>query len=915
MKPIIIPILIMLVLSFTSACMALPARDTDLSPSKEGMTEDSKYIPGKIYVKFNEGQRVTYESDVTKAINNLERKNSELAPTFNVKKVFNAYPEYKNYDLKKQFGLDRWVMIDISKEADVKEEAKKWAELPEIESAEPVVRARLTKIPNDPDLNLQWQHNNLGENPPGTIDADMDTIEAWDIEEGSEILVATTEFVEWYHEDLVDNIWQNLNEDADQDGRVLEWDGNLGRYIFDPDDIDGQDGTEWNNYQDNGYADDFIGWNFMEDTNNPSSESTQDGHGTATSGCMAATTNNSIGVAGTCWNCKLVAVSSLSDFVDEEGMEYAIDNGVKVISRSYHSGPEYNIIEYGESQGTIFISSAGNDHSPEVNEGCINEKVLCVSATDPDDKLASFTSYGAEVDIGAPGIYIHTLTHSNGYTSFGGTSASTPLVSGIVALIKSKNPNLSNPEIISIIQSSGDQFNNPLHYAGNGRINANMALKFTDGSLRYGSFPVALIDAKQTGMQDGDLAINGTANSPNFSHYEVWATSSNQAAVKRKLVIRSYAPVDDGTLGTLEGDLIDLINTTITLKVFDGNRQIATDTYKKEDVEVVLSNKFSERGIEENGNRQYDYLAINTSVYVENGGEYQALSFLTPEDEEETIDMVYETVYLEPGMNDIEIRFTGYKIFHSEKNGPYSMPEFHLSAGGEIADNFRGDFLTKNYRYTHFENIEYEDTIFNFINGMEGGEMILRYLEINNSIIEDYFRWAFGSIQATMEEIANVTIATHQIIDEHGNIEFFGTKFKGSEYEEEMNVTSHYEVYYPDEPHIGKLRLYSVLANQPHWEFDESGVEVRIQYDDFQGNRNMKWKIYSCADYSYGDLSCAETWREVPGNATIVEGNMTSLSISAETEFKEAFALGYKIGKPSYLPNVMEMGDILDDPL
>ena len=156
MKPIIIPILIILVLGFTSACMALPSDETDFSP-KEG---DSKYIPGKIYVQLSEGQSVTYEDDANRAINRIESENPDLTKSSNVKKLFNAYPEFKNYDLKKQFGMDRWVVIEMPNDADVIEESRKWARLAEVESAEPVVRARLTKIPNDPDLELQWQHNN-----------------------------------------------------------------------------------------------------------------------------------------------------------------------------------------------------------------------------------------------------------------------------------------------------------------------------------------------------------------------------------------------------------------------------------------------------------------------------------------------------------------------------------------------------------------------------------------------------------------------------------------------------------------------------------------------------------------------------------------------------------------------------------
>jgi hypothetical protein len=914
MKHIITPFLIILLLGLTSACSALPIKEADLSPNLESMG-DSKYIPGKIYVKFTEEQKITYEKDVKTLVNRLERESPQLTNSIESKKLFNAYPGFKNYELKKQFGLDRWIIIDIPRSIDVEEEAMKWAELEEVESAEPIIRARLTEVPNDPMLELQWQHNNLGENPPGVPGADLDSLKAWNLEIGSGVLVATTEFVEWYHEDLVDNVWQNLNEDADRDGHVLEWDENSERYIFDPDDIDYQDGTEWNGYQDNGYADDFVGWNFIDGTNNPSTESSQDGHGTATSGCLAATTNNSIGVSGTCWNCKLIAISSLNGFVDEQGIEYAVDNGVQVISRSYHSGPENDLVNYGESQGTLFVSSAGNDHSPEVNEGCINEKVLCVSATNPYDELASFTSYGAEVDIGAPGIYVYTLTHTNGYTSFGGTSASTPLVSGVVGLIKSLNPNLSNPEIISIVQSSGEPFNNPAHYAGNGRINANTALTLTKKTLRAGSFPIALIDAKQTDMDDGNLAIIGTATSPSFSHYELWQ-STEKPEVKPRLIYRGYTEVENGILGTLVGTLPEIINSTITLKVYDSYRQIAKDTYKKEDNGIVLSKKFSERGIYADGDKEYDYLSINTSAYIQEEGNYTLLAYLALEDGMELIDNLYETRYLEEGMNDIEVFFDGYKIFHTGINGPYSMSGFALNKdGGEIGDSFYGNFYTADYDYTKFENIIYHDPMFYFVNGDINGDSILRYLEINNPVIDDFFRWAFGSIPATMEEIADIIIATYQIIDEQNNIEFFGTKFKESQYEEEMSITSHYEIYYPDERRIGKLRLYSVMANQPHWEFDESKVEPKIQYDDFLGNPRLNWKIYSCEDYNYEELKCDLPWREIPANASITIGDLTSLSISAETEFKEAFALGHRVGKPPEHPEIMEMSDILDPPL
>jgi len=885
-----IPVLIILVIS---SCQA------QNSPE---ITQEEKYLPGILYIKFAENQNVLYEDDAKTIINSLENKNSDLSKSKKIEKLFSANPSQKNYNLKKQFGLDRWVKIEISKDLNVIEEAEKWSNLKEVEEAKPVIKTELTQTPNDPFLELQWQHNNNGINPPGQPDADMDTLEAWDIEKGEEIIIATTEYIQWDHEDLVNNIWQNLGEDIDGDGAVLEWSVDLGKYTFDSGDINGIDDDG------NGYIDDFIGWNFLDNNNNPSSQSNggcgNDPHGTATAGCALATTNNSIGVSGTCWNCKLIAISARSQFVDEQGMEYAIDNGARVISRSYISDPSNDLVDYGEALGVVFLSSAGNDHSPEVNEACKNEKVICVSSTDTYDKLTYFTNYGPEVDVGAPGVYVYTTTCKNTYTSFGGTSASTPLVAGVVALIKSKNPELTTKEVISILQSSTDPFQTPENYAGNGRVNSQKALQLTQNSLNFGSFPISIINSEDSKLHNGELVIRGDAISQDFSYYEIWYAKGLYSE-KKELISRNTVEVENGILATIRKPLPSLINSTITLKVYDTNGQVASDTFKIEDTQIILSQEFKNYGVNENQNNEYDKLVVEAPVYISEEGDYNLLAGLGTQDGFQVIDQIYEEIHLNEGMNYIKLEFDGYKIFHTNQNGPYLLNSLMIFQGIDVIDSLNDPYYTDSYLYTQFENIVYFDSLFNFISGDPNEPHILRYLEVDNSIIEDYFNWGFNSIEAPMEEGADVTIAIHEILDTEGNINFFGTKFKNSIYQPNLDIVSYYKKYSPEEFKQGKLRFYSLFVNQPNWEFDNSSTEIRVVYSEFEGNRNYDWRIFSCSDFDFSNLRCTGQWKKLTSTKTIsVENNHVQLSINSTAEFAEAYALGYEIGKPSTLPNI-----------
>ena len=329
-------------------------------------------------------------------------------------------------------------------------------------------------IPNDPNFNEQWALDNTGQTG-GTPDADIDAPEAWDIETGNpDVVIAMIDSgVDYTHPDLNSNLWENENEIPDNG---IDDDGN-------------------------GYVDDYHGYNFF---NNNSDLLDNHGHGTSVAGVIGAVSNNGIGIAGVAWNCKLMILKVWNLEILEtrvetvcEAVRYAVNNGADVISMSLGFYEQDVTLEefiqanettnYANSKGCILVSSAGNDGTDEPLYPAAWKNVLGVAATDDNDERMSVSSdyasnYGDWVDVAAPGVSIYTTAPTypvviNGmdYILFTGTSFATPHVAGLAALIISRNPTLSQEEIMDIIKTNVDPYDSE-YYLGTGRINAYKAL-------------------------------------------------------------------------------------------------------------------------------------------------------------------------------------------------------------------------------------------------------------------------------------------------------------------------------------------------------------------------------------------------------------------------------------------------------
>jgi hypothetical protein len=229
----------------------------------------------------------------------------------------------------------------------------------------------------------------------------------------------------------------------------------------------------------------IAGYNFLE--NNTDTHDVR-GHGTAVAGAAAAISNNVAGVAGVAWENPIMPLAVLNSdnqatyYNVARAITFAADNGIRVINISLggssSSSTMQNAINYAWTKETLIFASAGNyaTSTPCYPAAC--EHVVAVSATTSSDTRASFSNYGAWIDIAAPGASILTTNRGGGYSYWNGTSFSSPVAAGLAGLIISANPDLTNTQVVEIITQNADDLGDPGfdQYYGYGRVNACASL-------------------------------------------------------------------------------------------------------------------------------------------------------------------------------------------------------------------------------------------------------------------------------------------------------------------------------------------------------------------------------------------------------------------------------------------------------
>jgi hypothetical protein len=432
----------------------------------------SECVKGQITVKLKKGigDFGKQTGVVSFGINSLDEKVSNFE-VYQLEKRFRYNPAKLRGDLP---DLSRIYKVSFPEYFSISEVAEAFSSDPNVEYAEayPVIHA--AEVPNDA-LYSQCQHLPQIHAP-----------EAWAIHKGEngaqEIVIAINDTgVDWDHEDLQSNIWQNLAEDADGDGHTMEFNGT--QWVLDPDDLDGHDD------EGNGYIDDLLGWNFITSIGDPYPIAGNPffNHGTHCAGIADGATNNGTGIASISWNLKVMAICMDADNTGPyafDGIIYAAENGADIISNSWISYEYLNagqeVVTYAKGLGSIVIAAAGNESNSVLLYPASYLNVISVASVNLDDTKAEYSSYNYAVDVSAPGGGtgggILSTIPGDGYETWSGTSMATPMVAGCFGLLKSYHPDWTNDQLITQLLGTADNINtlNPDYdnMLGTGRVNA-----------------------------------------------------------------------------------------------------------------------------------------------------------------------------------------------------------------------------------------------------------------------------------------------------------------------------------------------------------------------------------------------------------------------------------------------------------
>ncbi|MBE6297122.1 MAG: protease [Bacteroidales bacterium] len=479
------------------------------SELSEAITADA--IEGELLIKFSPAMtEILDDCFATRAVGGVATR-SGIPSTDEVLAILGAYSfervfpvDARTEERTREAGLHLWYKVCFNEDVDLATAMEQLSKLGEISKMQcnkriyridnraarefPLAALRTTRgageaAPfNDPDLPLQWGYINNGnysfQQPwaKSIAGCDVGCEEAWQLCTGdSSIIVGVMdEGVMWEHPDLRANIWENSDE-----------------VYASREDNDG-----------NGYAGDRYGYNFASDRGYIATTSTNDtGHGTHVAGTIAAVNNNGIGVSGIAGGDAAagkggVRIMSLQIFDDSrastvameaKAFKYAADNGAVVmqcswgynsaysnIMQGYTPGPsteeewetlyplEKEAIDYfinnagspnGAIDGGVVVFASGNEFAGMSAYPAAYSKCISVSAVAADYTPATYTNFGVEVDLSAPGgdgdYYgtpgseydnggmIYSTIVVEGKPSYGfyeGTSMSCPHVSGVVAL-------------------------------------------------------------------------------------------------------------------------------------------------------------------------------------------------------------------------------------------------------------------------------------------------------------------------------------------------------------------------------------------------------------------------------------------------------------------------------------------------
>lgn len=205
-----------------------------------------------------------------------------------------------------------------------------------------------------------------------------------------------------------------------------------------------------------------LGRNFV---NKQANAMDDEGHGTHVSGIIAAKADNGYSMQGINPSAKILPVkvldSSGSGNMEQIalGIKYAADRGAKVINLSLGGGYSRTIeyaLKYASEKNVMIVAASGNDGVEQLSYPASSKYVISVGATNALDLVSDYSSYGANLDMVAPGTGIPSLVPNGNVTYMDGTSMAAPHVAAVTALLVSQNPSLKLSDVKEILHETSE---------------------------------------------------------------------------------------------------------------------------------------------------------------------------------------------------------------------------------------------------------------------------------------------------------------------------------------------------------------------------------------------------------------------------------------------------------------------------
>lgn len=422
-------------------------------------TEDFDYVPDEVLVRFNQPEPGAIVEE-TRLIRSILRELQGRIRTYRKRDISVEDWEPTNMAHRSILGDPSVIRLAAPDFIGVDLAIRFLRSLPNVDFAEKnhILRGQTEITPNDTYFSSEQWNLELIEAP-----------EAWAISTGNEdVVVAVIDSgIDLDHEDLQNRIWTNPNDSS----------------------IDEQDNDN------NGFEDDVHGWDFVDGDNDPDDGI---GHGTHVSGIIGAEGNNEIGIAGICWNVRIMPIRVLDnegntdDATLANGLDYATQNGAYLSNVSV-GGPGSSSVVQGAvgralNKSKLVIAAAGNsglDNDTSSNRvypaSYPTANIISVLATTEDDDIALESNYGHQsVDIGAPAgdsgygdATIFSTVPGDAYNYKHNTSVAAPHATGVAALALGMCPGLSYESVKSLIMDGIDPLSSLSgQCVSEGRLNA-----------------------------------------------------------------------------------------------------------------------------------------------------------------------------------------------------------------------------------------------------------------------------------------------------------------------------------------------------------------------------------------------------------------------------------------------------------